>query len=467
VSLNVLLVDGDVDALGALASALRARGLVVFNASDAFEAVEQAFQNRPDCVLVDRRLDLDGLLTDAFRAVPELTETPLFHLVPTPADEVADDDVARSDVDKVAGKILGAAPRVSRANLENELTGNLEQMPLSDLMQLLAMNRRSGVVAITTLQGAGELRISEGEVVDAMFRRVEGEKAIYRLLGEREGRFTFTAGEVRQVRRITRSTSALLMEAMRQVDEIAHRRRELAPSGEALLLEEPPSVRPGSSRPPDWGPNGGLLFRELTQLLLMPRSIDELLDDLDVPDLEVLEALTSLAAAHKIRRVPISEVTSQFAPLEQLPVIRSLVRRLARLGFAAPPRLVIAAPAARMPALAHAVRRIGDAVAPTDLPPRAPIVRLLGTLRLGDGVELALIGLPTDPLFSPMWALALAGAAVVVRLHEAGGKTLEAQCDQLEVTLIDAESLMGALDAAVPSQVAALVKSALEMAAGV
>ncbi len=358
----VLPVDADVsDALGALASALRARGLVVFNASDAFEAVEQAFQNRPDCVLIDRRMDLDGDLTDAFRAVPELSETPLFHLVPTLADEVADDDVARSDLDKVAGKILGAAPRASRTNLD-ELTGNLEQMPLTDLMQLLSMNRRSGVLAITTLQGAGELRLAEGEVVDAMFRRVEGEKAIYRLLGEREGRFTFTPGETKQVRRITLSTSALLMEAMRQVDEVAKRRSELAPSGEALLLEEPPNLRPGSSRPPEFGKNGGVIARELMHLLLMPRSIDELLDELDAPDLHVLDALAALAHAKKIRRVPISEVTSQFAPLEQLPVIRSLVRRLARPGFAAPPRIVIAAPASpgcprsRTPSVASATR---------------------------------------------------------------------------------------------------------------
>ena len=39
-SRRVLLVDTDVDALGALASALRARGILVANASDAFEAVE-------------------------------------------------------------------------------------------------------------------------------------------------------------------------------------------------------------------------------------------------------------------------------------------------------------------------------------------------------------------------------------------------------------------------------------------
>ncbi|HVY46776.1 MAG TPA: hypothetical protein VHB21_12905, partial [Minicystis sp.] len=272
--------------------------------------------------------------------------------------------------------------------------------------------------------------------------------------------------EAPAARRLAVPTSVLLMEAMRRVDEVARRRREIAPAGEGLLLEEP-SVQKMSSKPPELPGARAVLARDLTQHLQVPRSVDELLDEVDAPDLEVLEALVALDAAGKIRRVPISEVTTPFAPAEQLPVLRSLVRRLTRLGFAPPPRLVIAAGVQRMPALAHAVRRIGDAVPPSDLPPRAPLPRLLGTLRLGDGVELSLTGLPTDPTFAPTWALALPGAAAVVRLHEAGGRTLEAQCDALEVTLIDAESLMGALDVAVPGQVAALVRSALEMAAGV
>ena len=54
-----------------------------------------------------------------------------------------------------------------------------------------------------------------------------------------------------------------------------------------------------------------------------------------------------------------------------------------------------------------------------------------------------------------------------MRLNDAGGPALEAHCNAVEVMLIDAESVMGALDVAVPGQVAALVRSALEMAAGV
>jgi hypothetical protein len=460
---KVLLVDADVDALGALASALRARGLTVFNASDAFEAVEQAFQTRPDCVLAAKQLDGEGDLSEAFLAVPELAETPLLYLVRDKDRTLGANEIRRGDLDLVVSRISEASPRESKSSLE-EVRGDLAQMPLVDLLQLLSMNRRSGTLVITTASGAGEVRLSEGEVTDAVFRRVEGEKALYRLLTEQEGRFAFSQGATTTARRITATTSMLLMEAMRQVDEVRYKKRELAPGGEALLLDEP-SRRPGlsSGRPTE----KTTLARELMNLLQVPRSIDELLDEIDKPDLTILEALVALASGAKLRRIPISELTTPFAPTEQLPVLRSLVTRLTRAGFAPPPRLVIAASAPRMPALAHAIRRITDAVPPNDVPPRAPLPRPLGTLRLGDGVELALTGLPTEDGFGPTWALAIPGAAAVVRLNEAGGPLLEAHCEAVEVMLIDAESLMGALDVAVPGQVAALVRSALEMAAGV
>jgi CheY-like chemotaxis protein len=459
-SRRVLLVDADVDTLGALASALRARGITVANAADAFEAVEQAFQSRPDVVLVDARLDEEQDLTRALEVVPELTDTPVLRLVRKgKPEQLGPRDVLASDLDHVVSRIAQASPRASQVSLE-ELRGTIEQMPMVDLLQLLTMNRRSGVLGISTSYGAGEVRLADGEVVDAIYRRLEGEKAFYRMLGEREGRFAFSPGEPATVRRLTSPTSQLLMEAMRQVDEVQRRRRELVPNPDALLLEEGPL-------PADLAPEHAAIARDLTALLQVPRSLDEVLDDHSATDLAVLEALVALANAGRIRRVPIADLTTPFAPPEQLPVLRSLVTRLTRAGFAPPPRLVIAIGHKRIPALAHAIRRITDAVAPTEAPPHAPLPRLLGTLRLGDGVELSLTGLPADDTYAPTWGVTLPGAAAVVRLGDAGGPTLEAQCAAVEVMLIDAESVMGAVDTAVPAQVAALVRSALEVAAGV
>jgi CheY-like chemotaxis protein len=464
-SRRVLLVDPDVDALGKLASALRARGVEVANASDPFDAVEVAFQSRPDVVLVAPELDSEGELTAAFRAVSELASVPLLHLL-NAGDSAAlkSHEVLRADLDYVVSRITAASPRANLV-LAQDIRGTLEQVPLADLLQLLAMNRRSGVLGITTATATGEVRLAEGEVIDALYRRLEGDKALFRMLGEAEGRFAFTPCTPPGTRRIQASTAMLLMEGMRQVDEVARLRRELTPSGEGLWLDEDPR----SSRDPEGVRASAApgLAEELWAMLQIPRSLDELLDELGAPDPAILAELARLTNGKRLRRVPLADLTTPLAPEEQLPVLRSLVTRLARPGFSAPPRLVIAARAKRIPVLAHAVRRIADAAPPPDGAPRLAVARPLGTLRFGDGVELALTGLPMELALAPMWGLSLAGALAVVRLEDAGGATLAAHCEAAEVILIEAESLMGALDLAVPGQIAALVRSALEVAAGV
>lgn len=527
-SRRVLLVDSDVDALGELASALRARGVTVANANDAYEAVEQAFKRRPDVVLAAKSVDEQGALTNAFAVVPELADTPFLFLVDGGV-ETGPDDVLRGDIDRVISRIEEATPRASKGPGAQETRGDLQQVPLIDLLQLLSMNRRSGVLGITTPIGAGEVRLAAGEVIDAVYRRLEGEKALFRLLGERDGHFAFSPGEPMSGRRILSATSPLLIEAMRQVDEVRRRRSELAPAGEAFFMDEPqaeegwggdarpssyPTSRPASSAGPTPAPptvpdtgevaaaarrpssvpptlraaDPELMARwrfsessspspsqeersgvagQVTALLQMPHHLDELLDEINAPDLTILEVLQELFTAGKVRRVSLADLTTPFAAPEQLPMLRSLVTRLARPGFLPPPCLVIAAGARRMTTLAHAVRRIADAVVPAEPPPRANLPRPLGVLRLGDSVELSLMGLPDDDVFSPMWPLALHGAAAVVRLSDAGGEALTAHCSALEILLLDAESLMGSFDLSAPGHVAALVRAALETAAGV
>ncbi len=118
-SRRVLLVDTDVDALGALASALRARGILVANASDAFEAVEQAFQARPDVVLVDKRLDDEQDVARAFDVVPELSDIPVLRLAQgRSASELGPGEVLRADLDHVVSRIAEASPRASSATLD-------------------------------------------------------------------------------------------------------------------------------------------------------------------------------------------------------------------------------------------------------------------------------------------------------------------------------------------------------------
>lgn len=461
-SRKVMIVDADVDALGTLASALRARGLSVHIASEVFDAVEQAYQKNPHVLLAAKELDRDGDLSAALDAVPELSELPVLYLVDAAeAGGLGPRDVRRTDVDLIATRILEVASRETAPDVQQELRGNVQQMPLVDLLQLLTMNQRSGVLAVATPTGTGEVRLANGQVVDAVYRRAEGEKALFRLLGEQQGQFMFVPGEG-AVRRIQTPTNALLMEAMRSLDELRQIRKGIAPASEVFVADEPMSM---SAFPNVEGVER--LEREIVSALQVPRSLDELCDEVTAPDLGIVSTLARLLSAGKIHSVMLSSLTTPFAPAEQLSILRALVSRLSPRGFLAPPRIVIAASHRRMVGLAHAVRYIEGVVAPSDMPPRAALPRPFGTLKLGEGVELSVVGLPVDETFAPLWALALPGAAAVVRIDGAGGVGFEACCEAAEAQLLEAERLVTELDVTVPAQVAALVRCALEAAAGV
>jgi ActR/RegA family two-component response regulator len=462
-SRRVMIVDSDVDALGTLASALRARGLAVYIASEVYDAVEQAYVKSPHVLLVAKELDREGDLSAALAAVTELSELPLLYLTSaSSAAALGPREVRRGDVDHIASRILEVAARENAPEVQQELRGNVQQMPLVDLLQLLTMNQRSGVLAVTTASGTGEVRLANGHVVDAVYRRVEGEKALFRLLGEHQGQFMFMPGEG-AVRRIATPTNALLMEAMRQMDEMRELRKIIAPAAEVFVADE--ALSPISARKdPD---SGDQLEREIVTALQVPRSLDELCDEVTAPDLHVVRALARLMDAGQIHAAPLASLTTPFAPVEQLSVLRALVSRLTPQGFLPPPRIVIVASHRRMVGLAHAVRYIEGVTPPSDVPPRAALPRPLGTLRLGEGVDLVVVGLPPEDTFAPLWALVLPGAAAVVRIDGAGGDAFEVCCEAAEAKVLEAERLVTELDVAVPAQVAALLRSALEAAAGV
>ncbi len=466
-SRRVLLVDSDVDALGTLASILRSVGLLVSIASDADSAVELAFQFHPDIVIAGREIHRGGDVGYVFRGKGQLAEIPVLYLLDeSHEDEALPDEVRRAETDQIISRITGIMPKFSRLPPpQQDIRGDLEQVPLVDMLQLLAMNRRTGALTITAQDGNGEVRLADGQVVDATFRRLVGERALYRLLAARRGRFAFAPGDPPVIRRIQASTNMLLMEAMRQVDEQNERRARLAPHGEVFVLTDQATKlgmfdAPESRRLSVTAP----IRNRLLDYLHMPRSLDEVLDEVDAPDLDILDMVKELRKSGLVQTIALSTVTTPLASPEQFPVLRSLASRLERPGFSPPPRIVFAMTPQRLPMLAYSMRRITGVVASTESPARAPLPRLIGTMQLGEGVDVAIIGLPTDEAYAPTWALALPGSAAVVRVGDIPRAALEAHCEAVEVRILDAEQLVTQFDPTMPVQVAALLRAALEAA---
>lgn len=121
------------------------------------------------------------------------------------------------------------------------LSGDLSAMGLADLLQNLAQNTKSGILALDRRKG--EIFVLDGKVIGAKVGAVEGRKAVYRMLAWKKGEFEllplpdgFRPADVAQP--IQDNIENLLMEGFRQFDEIEKIRAKLPPLGASLTLRK-------------------------------------------------------------------------------------------------------------------------------------------------------------------------------------------------------------------------------------
>jgi hypothetical protein len=456
-SRKVLLVEPDIDVLGDLASRLRSVGLTVGLADNAGGAVEQARSLGPDAILLSDALVKSSDVVARLASQKELAMVPRFILVSEESGGSTGEfqELRYSDPAGIAKKLLALAPKgESVVPASEDFRGDLKQVSMADLLQLLAMNARTGTLSINTVSGAGEVRLVGGEVADAVYRRMEGEKALYRLFAESEGSFAFATSQGTVHRRIQVPTNVLLMEGMRQVDEVRRKRTQIADGDDALLSIVPPTT------------DADEVSQMVSDSLSVPHTLDELLEDLPYSDVQILDTLNQLVRSGAVRKVPRGALQVELAQRERFGVLSALVKKLQRAGFVGAARIAVLAPPQRITALMHSVQRIVDAIVPTESVPTAPVPYLLATLRLAEGVELEVVGLPALDAFEPLWALTLPGCALVLTLDYSASAPVQALCGVLGVPFLEAVAVLGELDEADPSQVAALISGALELATG-
>ena len=104
--------------------------------------------------------------------------------------------------------------------LDRGIQGNLRTFSIPELIQTLALNRRTGTLAIMDKHAKAEVHIQKGAVTEVFLEDLEGEQAFYRLLEWREGQFQFQPAETTpSPKQITKDTMQLLMEGLRRLDE--------------------------------------------------------------------------------------------------------------------------------------------------------------------------------------------------------------------------------------------------------
>ena len=456
---RVLLVDHDVDALAQLAAKLRERGIRVSLANGSQMACERARTGGYDVVLAARAVaePEDGAMgvIDALSLELPLVP-PLLVLHDNGADGELNSETRfrRDDIDRIVARIEALSKphsRTSHASLAPS-AHTLENAPLADLFVVLATERRSGTLTVTTPKGSGEVRLVDGDIADAVYVRLEGKKAIARMLGERDGTATFAPGSPAIMRRIHEATRALVTEAKALVERAASVRAQAGELMTGTLLAIDGATADSLSE----------IDQHVLSRLRVPALVDDLLDELPHSDAAILESVVRLDARGRVKRLGHDSSRVQLCGPDQLHLLRASAARARAPGFSGAARLVFAATPSKLAVFGHTVLSLADAFAAQEPTPSVPVPYVLATIRLGDGVELDVVALPLVPVYAPLWPLALAGAAILVRLDEAAAQSLEEACASVAVPILDARAIFGTLEESSAVQVASLIKTALD-----
>jgi pSer/pThr/pTyr-binding forkhead associated (FHA) protein len=112
------------------------------------------------------------------------------------------------------------------------IAGRLEEVPLYDLLQLLATARKSGILTLRSGERVAEVRLDRGRVVGCSLDAradLAPQKAMFRLFGWASGQFELrpAAADEEPQPPLAESTDALLLEAAHQFDEMRRLRATL------------------------------------------------------------------------------------------------------------------------------------------------------------------------------------------------------------------------------------------------
>lgn len=132
----------------------------------------------------------------------------------------------------------------SGATLTGSISGLIEEVPLPDLLQLFSTSQKSGVLVVHHHEDVGKVYLRDGRVFYATINDdpdISPHKAFYRMLAWEQGTFSLEHGEEDQSfeDEIDESIENLLMEGMRQLDEIRNLGEDVPELHKVLAVNKP------------------------------------------------------------------------------------------------------------------------------------------------------------------------------------------------------------------------------------
>jgi pSer/pThr/pTyr-binding forkhead associated (FHA) protein len=215
-----------------------------------------------------------------------LIGTNILKVVAAPQDAQARANLKAMAVGRVTAKQQGPGRSTEEAP---RMSGNLEEIPLPDLLQLFGTSRKAGVLVLRSAGREGRIYLNEGRIRFAEFDGLIGVpplKALYRMLAWQTGSFALDPPDTREFEAgIDVSAQEVLMEGFRQQDELGQLRAKLPPDDGRFVLKLPLVSHLRELEDADL---------DTLEAALTAVNLDAFLDAAPGPDLEAAQALLSL-----------------------------------------------------------------------------------------------------------------------------------------------------------------------------
>ena len=210
----------------------------VMIAADGADALLKVVDELPDVILCDYKMaGLDGRqLFEKLRGREATRHIPFLFMASRadieerlrPLVDGVEDFIAKPFL--VKDLVRSAKKVVDRLHLEKlqklasrpgVIQGRLEEMNMTDLMQSLEIGQKSCRLVVRKGEEQAELYFASGQCRDAKIGAIQGDDAVFKVVLWTEGEFEidFNAAGASTATTTTRSTTGLLMEAMRLLDE--------------------------------------------------------------------------------------------------------------------------------------------------------------------------------------------------------------------------------------------------------
>ncbi|NVO00663.1 MAG: DUF4388 domain-containing protein [Geobacteraceae bacterium] len=230
---QILLISRDEGLSAALKLNIDSSELSIFTCANAAEAINYLGKKTPQLLITDSEVfngDMSGFY-EALRVHGLTDDTPTLILCEADKtwgvdqDEFEDVISKPVEIEQMKLRILsllgdhGNNRRVETHRDLRGIVGSLEDMGLTDIIQLLNMGLKTARIALSNGTGKGEIFLKNGKIIYAETEKLKGNDAFFELVGWQNGFFRIFHGQSPNTINITLDTMHLLLEATRIIDE--------------------------------------------------------------------------------------------------------------------------------------------------------------------------------------------------------------------------------------------------------